>query len=1488
MANDKLHTDALSEIGPEDTKPHRDELPLSDGLLCIDAIVSQDVIVLNVVSESSTNCASDRDTDHPVTSQKQVLQDSDAHLDTKMSETKCGRVQAPPSAVERDEARAGRAAKQSIDLNSSPIKEVQPGLRAVLSARPDRVELLSSPTKKQKSVAFSDNIASDICDEPPGAGEPPSSSPRLILKNVAASKYSSPPDPSNSSTWAKLLRTQGGQHCPSNPHFWQTGIIVQLQSKSNDLPQLVEGCICVLACPSFDKKFEVYATLNLVFRANDAATLKELLLNEDSPWLSAVEAATGFVRTNPALYMSRLCSYVQRDMALLESRLFKSDAPALATADPFDSRVLNQVLKLIGNLLAVPALSCTISVADIKAILLHTCDVLVQPALPKSLVAPYLGIVKDCQISPKQRKLVFESAYEPLLEKILFALLRMRNFVSSSLINEKFAALCILVQHFPAVLAKHFHDWFPGLLLSLCDISFVLYAKVVAAGAATLLEAARKYLDASEVCAVTRRALEVPLLPEATSLISDTSLGASACAQTTVEYVANNLKNLVRHGHYKHAMDIWLGLTLLLGAVPGGFDSWRHLGTWLLVHKTCFNENAVAAKEAALLAWLVVAYKICVVELHDVSALAAFSVNPPSSPNGRRGVFSPAKGPSPARVTELPHTTAAKASPSWDAALRPKIRLLVYPFLCLSSTETPPQLVHALHRLFLAVLFNIFNFHRASLQLFLASWDKIAVPLMHSLYFRKNASAHLHQLGHEVLAGLLRPSTVTDKGASAVRCLANNLVTVAEIHPFNARWLHARFEKVLPVINLVFQLPHLRLDAKLNVLYAFLSTVRPVLRKEMQPSDATLDMIENLPRSLEIVAASHAFSYEEASKLVRSLINAFGAPNLVPSCVEAASVFETILDASAAWSAPNLSGLLSMLYSAVGEKRSLPFLLRLVEFASTTRRDALLVFVGDCLNSRKNTRFLVPEMVIISRIFRLLDQNFAGIAKKLIQYLVLMRPDEFESLTLQLQISRWSPPIVHFFLVLMHDAPYNHLRAVTASLVAEKLADPNTTEMVITFLLEQRATTEVLRLQDKVWLRLRPLLKCNNGFKQMWRAYLAEISDSAVLDEVLVGALRYGIAVEDVISDRWNNFPQVLAEWAAQHGLGCSEPHIAGMYPVVAKKLDSTLADEFLQAEDHVASGANTAILTEQTGASSTSLRGSDEHNSAPADCVRVLRETEGFQSHSQSLIDPIVILFPEAEVSNECSGENSTHTASSSGCGHEQNDLAQSKCLSGIHDSDLKNSCAEAKVPNCSNSATFQIEPGCGTQLLKDQLFVDKLSESIDHSCERIKKPGTPADDDCDVAKLLVSEKSVTIPASKDEKWLQLVPADSDESALQVGCTLDTKHDKDREELSLVLVHSSLSSENSSSLQTGLTTADLFSKLSCLLKEINETSLDPIIRSRQHALETQMMELMLRMRNRTRWVHAENACSADVQPRHSYFSRALPSTCTTEWPHTN
>ncbi|RKP30040.1 hypothetical protein METBISCDRAFT_17225, partial [Metschnikowia bicuspidata] len=1024
-----------------------------------------------------------------------------------MSETECGRVQTPPSAVERDEPRAGRAARpaeQSIDLNSSPIKEVQPDLRAVLSARPDRVEILSSPTKKRKSVAFSDNIASDICDEPPGAGEPPLSSPRLILKYVAASKYSSPPDPSNSSTWAKLLHTQGGQHCPSNPHFWQPGTIVQLQSKSNDLPQLVEGCICVLACASFDKKFEVYATLNLVCRANDAATLKELLLNEGSPWLSAVEAATGFARTDPALYMSRLCLYVQRDMALLESRLFKSDAPALATADPFESRVLNQVLKLIGNLLAVPALSCHISVADIKAFLTHTCDVLVQPALPKSLVAPYLGIVKDCQISPKRRKLVFESAHEPLLEKILFALLRMRNFVSSSLINEKFAALCILVQHFPAVLAKHFHDWFPGFLLSLCDLSFVLYAKVVAAGAATLLEAARKYLDASEVCAVTRRALEVPLLPDATSLISDTSLGASACAQTTVEYVADNLKNLVRHGHYKHAMDIWLGLTLLLGAVPGGFDSWPHLGTWLLVHKTCFNENAVAAKEAALLAWLVVAYKICVVELHDVGALAPLS---------------------------LPHTTAAKASPTWDAALRPKIRLLVYPFLCLSSTETPPQLVHALHRLFLAVLFNVFNFHRASLRLFLASWDKIAVPLMHSLYFRKNASAHLHQLGHEVLAGLLRPSTVTDKGASAVRCLANNLVTVAEIHPFNARWLHVRFEKVLPVMTLVFQLPHLRLDAKLNVLYAFLSTVRPILRKEMQPSDATLDMIENLPRSLEIVAASHAFSYEEAFKLALSLINAFGAPNLVPSCVEAASVFETILDASAAWSAPHLSGLLSMLYSAVGEKRSLPFLLRLAEFASTTRRDAVLVFVGDCLNSRKNTRFLVPEMVIISSIFRLLDQNFAGIAKKLIQHLVLMRPDEFESLTLQLQISRWSPPIVHFFLVLMHDAPYNHLRAVTASLVAEKLADPNTTEMVITFLLEQRATTELLRLQDKVWLRLRPLLKCNNGFKQMWRAYLAEISDSAVLDEVLVGALRHGIAVEDVISDRWNDFPQVLAEW---------------------------------------------------------------------------------------------------------------------------------------------------------------------------------------------------------------------------------------------------------------------------------------------------------------------------------------------------------------------
>lgn len=1312
----------------------------------------------------------------------------------------------------------------SFDLNSSPIKKIHTNGNGSNHNNAIAV-LLSLPTKKRKSVAFSDNLASDIGDEAPAVDvEPNTTTPRrsILKPYYTFEQQTSPLDPSNSSMWVKTPDLSNSNHCPGKPNFWQPGTIVQLECKSNDLPQLVEGCIDVLFDSSFDKKFEVYATLNLICKVNDAATLNDLFLGENSLWLTNVANATGFKRTNPSEYVKSLCSFAQRDIALLETSLFmKSEQPKLSTTsnNPFDSRILNQVLKLIANLLAVPTLNQAISVNDMKMFYSHTCDVLVKPNIPKSLVAPYLSIIKDCQISPKRRKLVFESASEPLLEKLLFALLNMRNFVSSSLINEKFVALRNLIQNFPTVLSKNFHHWFPGFILNLCDLSFVLYAKVIGTGVTTLLEAARSYLDAPDVCLYTRRVLEAPLPIDLKSWISENLMSINSYLQTTtIDYVVGNLKELIRHGHFKQAMDIWVALTLLLGNVPHGLDKWKHLGDWLQVHKVCFNEKSSIAKEVALSSWKVVVYKVCFLELPEVKALIPISIN------------------SPHKMNSSPKT---KVLPTWEASLRPKIKLLIHPFMCISTTEIRSEIMECFHRLFLSILYSLFNFQqKSSTKLFQVCWEKIVTPVIVNFYFKKStSSSQMHHLGNELLLALLKPQNVSvEKAPNALRCLLNEPITVTEINPFNSRWLHQRFEIVMPILDLVFELNHLSLETKLVTFNAFTGLLKPIIKKEPVPSDASFDLVKAVPASLESILRNCNLSYGATFKLLLNLIDAFGAPNLVPNSASTRSVFEVVLKhATKDCSEHELKAMLAMLYGAVGEKRSLLFLLILAEVNTDANRDDMAKFIGDCLNNRKTARFLVPEMIIISNIFRTLDQNFAGIAKRLIQQLVLLKPEEYESLVLQLQISRWSSKIIHFFLVLMQDAPYDHLKMSSHKLIEEKLDDPRMTETILTYILEQRATTEFLILKDKIMAKLKPLLLSNSFFKQIWNTYIREFSaDNTSLDQILLSAFRLGIDVEDVINDRWEVLPEFKAEWILKYGSDCSESSTSGTYPIVAEKLDSMLEKEFLMAlvlhpKIHE---VEKEIIDDSISTESLQLSSSDEPeniDSVESDKHESKKEDEDASagdSNQKENGGQIVILSEddhlEENQKNEVTvEENVLNTAVCSTQEEDRREVCQSKTE--------QNEIATAKEEVLRISAEVKV----GSQIsISTKRLMDEPEDARKKSC-----PG--------------------VIESKTEKDSLDVNSEENDLRVEVVSSLEDKSEKTmQEELSLVLVQSSLESEeNKGSLEIASATisrgTDPLTKLSFILKEINDTDLKGLSHEAQYALETKMMELMLRMRKR-------------------------------------
>lgn len=1298
----------------------------------------------------------------------------------------------------------------SFELNSSPIKNSHAPANG--SSHNSAVAiLLSSPTKKRKSVAFSDNLASDIGDEMPVLdAEPQIHTPRRsILKSTYVYElHTSPLDPSNSSTWVKSPHASNLNHFPSNPLFWQPGTIVQLEKNSKDLPQLVEGCIDVLSDANFHKKFEVYASLNLICKVNETATITDLFLGEDSPWLSSVENATGFKRTNAGEYIKSLCSFAHRDIALLEASLFmKTERPKLGTSsnNPFDSRVLNQVLKFIANLLAVPLLNQAISVSDMKSFYSHTCDILVKPNIPKSLVAPYLSIIKDCQISPKRRKLVFESAPEPLLEKLLFALLNMRNFVSSSLINEKFVALRNLIQNFPTVLSKNFHHWFPGFILNLCDLSFVLYAKVIGTGVTTLLEAARSYLDSPDVCLYTRRVLEAPLPMDLKSWMSENLISVNSCIQTkTIDYVVGNLKELIRNGHFKQAMDIWVGLTLLLGNVPNGLDKWNHLGDWLQVHKLCFNEKSINAKEEALSSWKVVVYKVCFLELPEVRALMPISINSPHKMN---------------------NSTKMKATPNWEALLWPKIKLLIHPFMSINKTEIRSEIIESLHRLFLSILYGLFNFQqKSSAKLFQMCWENLVSPVLLNFYFKKNTSTEqMHKLGNEILLGLLKAlNPSVDKFSNTLRCLLNEPLAISEINPFNSRWLHQRFETVLPILELAFELTHLSLDTKLSTFNAFIGLLKPIVKKEVVPSDASFDLVKELPNVLERILLTHDLSYGATYKLLVNLIDAFGAPNLVPNSASTKSVFAVILKhATKNTSAQDLTVIMNMLYGAVGEKRSLLFLLILTEVNIDARKEAIAVFIGDCLNSKRTDNFLIPEMIIISNIFRTLDQNFSGIAKRLIQQLVLLKPIEYESLVLQLQISRWSSNIIHFFLVLMQDAPHEHLKLSCHKLIEEKLDDPRMTETILTYILEQGATKELLSLNDKIMTKLKPLLLSNSPFKQLWTKYIRELSDdNASLDQILLSALRQGINVEDVINDRWDDLPQFRAEWILKYGLDCSESSTSGTYPIVSEKLDSMLEKEFLMAlEQHPKiQEVEKELIDDSISTESLQLSSSDEPEKI---------DSADSEDHEKKKMKERV------GVAGSCENDNCNRIVILS----EDDSVLKKEDNERIDDSVDESLSGTAGYSSQEKDEYEKEKP------IREVLEVAALSRVF--AKRQFDEP----------ERELRKKTCLDLERKTGEKDLDSLH--ENELRIEVVSSLEGKSEKSaQDELSLVLLPDSLESEKSqSSLEKSsavvLRLSSPLARLSSALKEISEMDLATLNRESQYELETEMMELMLRMRKR-------------------------------------
>ncbi|OBA23012.1 hypothetical protein METBIDRAFT_35961 [Metschnikowia bicuspidata var. bicuspidata NRRL YB-4993] len=1026
------------------------------------------------------------------------------------------------------------APRAAADLDLSPIRKpaAGPGIGAGTFA--PAAQPLSLPRKRAaKSVAFSDSLAYDDPSSPMspyvGDGGGGATPRRSILKPPTGAAASAPADPNNSSAWVKTARCLLHQfltasHAPSNPRFWQPGTIIQLEPKSPDLPQLVDGCVAVLGDAAFDRKFEVYATLNLVCRANDPGTLADLFSGEPSAWLAAVEKETGYApRASPAS-VKTICRYAQRDTELIEARLHvKPESPVLAGVrnDPFEARALTQAVKLVSYLLAMPLTNSLIPAVDIKWFYTRACDAVVRPTLSKMLVSPYLSIIKDCPFPSKKRKLLFESCPDPILEKMLFAVLNMHNYLSASLINERFIALRNIINNFPAVLARHLHHWLPGLLVNLCDLDFALYPKVVATGITVLLEAARNYLDNNDSCLYIRSFMESPL----SSSLSFWGSGGGSTQQNNdllaVDYVVASLKSLILDGFYKYAMDIWVGVTLLLGQPEGGFDNWKHIGTWLQVQKMCFNETSALAKETAISSWKVIVYKVCCHDLKDLRWFAPSSIDSPG-----KSLLNP----------------NSKLIGKTEEALRQKIRLLIHPFMGISSLDTKKELIDGLHNCFLSILYSLLGYQpKLNSRYFQTIWDRIIQPVLLSFYFKKDISnSYMSNLGLSVVNKLLKPSLPITEKSSGVRCLHNDPISFSEINSLNPRWIYLRFDKVLPIVLLTLKLKHLSFGAKSEEFLCFLDAIKYATKKEVQISNTTFDLIDNLPLCLEAMLNESDVSYDHLNRVILSLNDTFGAVNLLSLTEDTKSVIEPILyHCLRLLATDQIHSILGMWYSSIGEKKNLKFLFMLDKVNREFHKADVIDFIADILNRKRLSKFTTHEMKMIGHMFQVISHDFSHIAKKIIQQIVLLKADEFETMLAEVDIVNWNVNVFNFFIVLMHDAPSDHLKQATLSLIDQRSKESREFDQVAEALLVNRFDFEISYLKKQI---VAAVLRSGSSetarsLRVSWAEYVKNLDSSFVLlDELLVAAFESQMELKDVIDNRWDLLPKLSAAWIQKFG----------------------------------------------------------------------------------------------------------------------------------------------------------------------------------------------------------------------------------------------------------------------------------------------------------------------------------------------------------------
>lgn len=947
----------------------------------------------------------------------------------------------------------------ALQLDSSPIKR----------SSHREIAYVSKPSScKKKTVAFSDDLlVSDLPSSPPRGSIPKKS----ILKPQPESVLNSP------SPRSEKLKSD-----PFSPHsveFWHSGSIVQVAPLSTKLSQLVDGCMHVLQNESFDRKFEVYATLNNICKTNPPLSVVKLFTNRQEQKRGGVNSPRN--KTQPSQsYVETIARIAKRDILAIESNLFGDSS--YQNDDPFSTRVANQALKLANFILITPELNMLLSVELAQFYYSHAASMIAKPDISKSLILPYILILKECRFNAHRKRMVFDNDFPDL---ILQGLLKMKNFKSSSLVVERMVALKNLLVNFPHTFSMpgNITPWLETLLLTMCDVTSPVYTKYASIGALTMLEAARSFLTYKNVVPSVRKLLDSKVPQSATTFASN---HIEFDKETSMmDHVIGSLQKLLDTGEVRLAMDFWTSLILLTCNNDRFYEKSSYFTRLIKVHESCLKFDDSSIREIAISSWNAVTYSLC------------------------QEAYKPMKGPK--------SPTKEKYDPIANSS---KMGILLRPLTNLNATVDKIEFT-ALHNIYMGIIYTLGN-PIESLPMYFAQefWKQIIHDVCLPLYYSKDSSQGRQQHGIKLIKRLLNLNAAgVSKPLDDMRCLSTEPVFLTEIRPLCRQTIHGSADIILPTLRAISEVSPMQ---ALEALGTVLDSIKPILKKEVRISNATMGYLSSI-----LNTASH-FVHQDplyffTTKLIRVLILNFDIKLLksIKNGDSTVNVFQHIIS--------TCEGLLP----EEDVVALIDYITQLAGDDAVENNDERPDESQEMLNKK------LSEITLFSEMLKNRHDDCDELVQKVIANLASVPEENREQALEASDIGSWTMAAFKAYLKAVQHSEHDQLRGSVPSLICRKLSDNDTFLELTQFIVQEKFVKEIFEVREE-FLAKSSFLKgfLLFDFKQKVKSLLSHLSDSEdmqMFDEMLVTCYNHKHDIKPHIKNRWAVLPKLKEAWLRDH-----------------------------------------------------------------------------------------------------------------------------------------------------------------------------------------------------------------------------------------------------------------------------------------------------------------------------------------------------------------